>query len=128
MKLQNLLERWAELEPKWCKKNGSNVFWSRSGQTDYLCGIVPEKVDSYGWAKLQRMIQEAIVTHGLRLTLVYEPSEEKWRCRLFCTTDMNFREGMWFNGDDGEATIAVLTAYLQWLEYCAHQKMLEQAL
>lgn len=115
--LMQLLQQWAKLEPDTCSNDCRNTYQINvlgfTYRLDAETASLPAQL-----MRLQTAIQDSIVVRGLRMEL--SNSEHGWHTRIITPTETKA-----IAAQHQEAAIALLDAYLKWLE--AHQPQPEQA-
>lgn len=105
--IQTLLQKWAELEPDRCCREGNDYRLLDQGRYHY---IPPHPTFSDYLALLQGALQDAIAFRGLRMQL--ENSLDGWNVVLLHPDEV----GAPIRSLSKEAAIALLTTYVAWLE------------
>ncbi|MBW4541686.1 MAG: hypothetical protein KME43_21440 [Myxacorys chilensis ATA2-1-KO14] len=105
--IQELLQKWAALEPSRCCRDGNDYRLLDDGRYHY---IPPHPTFSDYLALLQHAVQAAISSRGSRMQL--ENSLDGWKVVLLHPDVV----GAPILSLGKEAAIALLTAYVNWLE------------
>lgn len=118
--MNELLKRWTELEPKRCQQaigldshpiDGSFLVYDSSGEGYWVePGTGEEAVLLIDLAMLQALLQQAIAHHKLLFRL------ENTVQGTHYATVLHLETGRMGQGNDAEAAIALLKAYVAWLE------------
>lgn len=112
--MQELLKRWAGLEPGRCEKNREITYtiWTEPGAAKQVHN--PDELSQIDLAWIQWAVQQAIVARGWSFELKYNPDSPDPRNPYDATVDSN-KSGGWGFGNDG-FTVPLLEAYLHTLE------------
>jgi hypothetical protein len=113
MTLQELLARWAELEPSRCQKlEGNEIFHIAAGDDHPAWSVFLEEMGWFDYAVLQRSVQDAIVgCGGCYVIENAAPPDKRVYARI-----ANPKTGNYASASDEEPAIALLQAYVNWLE------------
>ena len=114
-----LLKRWAELEPERCEQGNGSNFSFLGPDDDYLSSadMTDPGLLDFNFGIIQRQVQKAIVARKLLYRL------ESTREGHHHATLLDLDTGCHAIGDDAEAALALLQAYVQWLEKSAAKKV-----
>lgn len=117
--LLDLLKRWSALEPDRCKLDehaddqncyALNIKNSRDGEKNLAFVYLELDIDNRDWAIIQQAVQRAIVSRSLLFRLENDTNGRYYALIVHPTTQSHSP------GKDAEPAIALLRAYLTWLE------------
>ncbi|WP_088893156.1 hypothetical protein [Leptolyngbya ohadii] len=113
-KLLPLLKQWAALEPERCKPYEGQITHLRTIERWLPINNLEPSWDET--AKIQRLVQEAIISRKLRSRMESTPEGHHH------ATLLDLHGGCHAIGDDTEPAIALLQAYVSYLEQVAAKK------